>query len=114
MQCCSVLDPDTLTVLTGQAEQVVAVLVSPLYVESGQLTHESPERIKPAPHSLVQPALKEPDHPASHTQAEEWLLPVTPSVLVWNGQSVQNTLLPPDGLNMFAAHPKHITPSWPT
>ena len=72
----------------------VAVLVSSLYVPAGQLTQESPERIRPAPHFLVQPALNEPDHPASHTQAEEWLLPVALPVLVWFGHAVQLAMLP--------------------
>ena len=73
---------------------IVAVLVSSLYVPAGQLTHVSPERIRPASHCLVQPALKEPDHPSSHTHAEDWLLPVALPVFIWFGHAVQLAMLP--------------------
>ena len=72
----------------------VAVLVSSLYVPAGQLTQESPERIRPAPHFLVQPVLKEPDHPASHTHDAPGPLAVDPLVLVWFGHAVQLAMLP--------------------
>jgi hypothetical protein len=86
--------PRRLWLFAGQAVHDVAVLVSPLYFAAGQLTHESPERISPAPHSLVHPVLEEPDHPASHTQAEDTVLPFAPPVFVRSGNAVQLAALP--------------------
>ena len=88
----------------------VAVLVSSLYVPAGQLTQESPERIKPALHFLVQPALKEPDHPASHTHDAPGPLAVDPLVLVWFGHAVQLAVLPAVILYVFTGQ---AVQTWP-
>ena len=99
-----------LWLFAGQPKHDVAVLVSPLYVAAGQLTHESPERIRPAPHSLVHPALKEPDHPASQAQAEDTLLPLAPPVFVWSGHAVQLAALPVEALYVSAGQ---AVQAWP-
>jgi hypothetical protein len=78
-----------LWLFAGQVEHDVAVLVSPLYSPAGHATHESPERMKPGPHSLVHPVVREPVHPASHTQVT---LPVLPPVFVWAGHAMHPVL----------------------
>jgi hypothetical protein len=109
-QPCTESVPGKLTLPAEHTVHVVAVLVSVLYVPAGQLTQESPERIRPAPHSLVQPALKEPDHPASHTHAALGRLPVIPAVLVCTGHVVQLASLPAEVLYVSTGQTLHNCP----
>ena len=61
------VDPGGLSECAGQRVHDVAVLVLILYVDTGQLTHESPVRIKPAPHCMtVGPGLNAGAGPGSY------------------------------------------------
>ena len=81
------------------------------FIDLGRVKHwaSGAARLSPAPPTLVHPALKEPDHPASHTHAEGMRLPVLPLVLVCAGHAAQ-AKLPTERLYVSTGQGAHREP----